>query len=493
MNDFTPIDITQVEQTLKYCQQRIETIVELIVKQHPTPSSDNLLALLSTIHDVFDTISETTNMLESSLNGVVGCVDMVVLDVQIALQVLVEAFISNCDVLFATEYRPDEAIVSAVYCLSTAIKTLLASTSDVVEKAVNSSDSIDANVVTGLQMVDQTIINIVDRVLYCLKSIQVDGVDLDEPSLEKFSLIIQRLASQQLTLATKISPMIISPISELSDSLKSDKDLLSVATKDNVQSLLMAISSVANTANERRISTDISSLSITLHTMIVELSHRLRSIQGITVADSIDVSLQNLVSTIKCLTYYVAVVTEMLTTIDSVEVERNLQSSLCFVASSIQTLVDGVIIAMERSLVNVICLSPTMEKTLLGKQLFELQELMEPIILMLENVIKTSIELVQKILALAASAMDEFSPQLIRDMNMLVNNLRRIVKEIMESALITKEVLSNDTEIGMSAEANENLLSVCAKSFEGVAHNSMNFRVYFNNSIDQIRKYLIEM
>lgn len=493
MNNFTPVDIGQIGQSLQYCQQRMEIITELLVKQYPTSSAGNLLELLSSIHDVFDAISETTNMLESSLNGIVGCVDLIVLDTQIALQVLVEAFISSCDFLAETEDRSDEAIASAVYCLSSAIKTLLTSMSDLVEKILVSPEIIDANVVTGLQMVVQTILSIVDRVLFCLKRAKVIDLDGVEPSLEAFSLIIQRLANQRLNIGAKISPMLIAPLSEVMDSLKSNIDQLPLMTKNNIESLATALTIVEETVKEKNISATITLLLDTLQPMLVQLSYAIHSIQGMTdvVAYSTDISLQNVLSTVKCLSYYIAIATKMLT-LESAAIGGNLQSMLCFIASSIQTLVDGVTVAVERALVDLICMSPTIDKILLEKQLLELQGLMEPIILTLENVIKTSIELVQNILSLAACAINDLSTDLIDDMNMLINNLRRIVKDIMESPLSAREQLVGDSQIDKTT-GTSTVLSICVKSFEGVALNSIKLRVFLNASIAQIRRFLIQM
>lgn len=500
-NDFRPIDIDQIGLTLQYCEQRMEIITGLIVKQYPSSSAENLLALLTAIRDVFDAIGETGNMLESSLNGIVGCVDLAVLDIQIALQVLVEAFISNCDVLASeTEKRSEEPVAAAVYCLSSAIKTLLTSMSDLVEKIFSSTEVVDANVVTGLQMIVQTSLNIVDSVLYCLKRVKIMDLDGVEPSLEKFSLIIQRLASQRMNFVSKISPKIIGSISEVTDSLKSIINQLPAMARKNIESLAAALANAGgDTVHEKNISATITSLLGTLQPMMVELSYAIHSIRGITdaVAYSIDISLENLMATIKCLTYYVTIVTQMLPMIGTKDIEGNLQSVLCFIASSIQTLVDGVTLAVERALVDLVCMSHALDKARLEQQLLELQGSLEPIILMMENVIGTSMELVQNILSLAASSMSDISPDLITDMNMLTNDLRRIVKEMMESALISKKTLVEDNQIDKKSEAftrvDDNVLSVCTTSFEEVARNSIRIRVYFNKSIEQIRKFLKQM
>lgn len=497
MNNFTPIDIGQIGQTLQYCEQRIDVITELLVKQYPTSSAENLLALLSAIRDVFDVISETGNNLENSLNGIVGCVDLVVLDVQIALQVLVEAFISDCDALAGTEHRSDEAITSAVYCLSSAIKMLLTSTSDLIEKISISTETIDANAVTGLQMIQQSILNIVDRVLYCVKRITILDLEDVKPSLEKVSLIIQRLATQRLNFVTKISPLIITPITDVLNELKSNVDQLPQMTRKNIDNLVTALASVEETVNERNISATITSLLDTLQPMLGELSRAIHSIHGITdaIAYSTDISLQNLMATIKCLAYYITVASKMLSMIQTTEIGGNLQLMLCFIASNIQTLVQGVTLAVERALIDLICMSPTIDKVSLEQQLLQLQASMEPIFLMLENVIKTSIELVQNILSLAASAMSDISPDLIGAMNMLINNLQRIVKNIMASALDTKNtaVDGNQIETDPSTVSSINSLSLCTTTFEAVAENAIKVKVYFNKSVDLIRRYLIQM
>lgn len=483
----------------------MEVITAMLVKQYPTTSTENLLALLSTIRDVFDAISVSANALENSSNGIVGCdVDLAVLDMQIALQVLVEAFISNCEYLSDVENTQnhsnhDEAIDSAIYCLSSATKTLLTSMARLVEKIVTATEVIDVNAVTGLQMIVQTILNIVDRVLYSLKRITILDLEDVEPSLEHFSLIIQRLATERLSFGSPFSPMIMSPINEILDSLKSNIDQqLPVMTRKNIESVVMALATVEDTVREKHISATIASLLDTLQPMLGELSLVIRTIAGISdaVAYSTDLSLQNLMATIKCLSYYIAIVTKVdkVPTIDPTEIAENLQPMLCFIASTIQTLVDGVTLAAERALADIICVPPTADKLELEKQLLELQVLLEPVFLTLENVVRTSILLVENILILSARAMGDL-PDLVRDINMLINNLQRIVKETLESAL-TRDINGigdNQIDNGSVAVTNDddNVLSICVTSFESVALNLVGLRLYVNKSIDQIREYLI--
>ncbi|KAJ6636263.1 hypothetical protein Bhyg_14851, partial [Pseudolycoriella hygida] len=497
MSNFPTVNIGQIGQTLQNCQQKMEVITDIVVKQRPT-LSENLLSLISAVHDSFEEISHAANSMENSLNGIVGCVDLAVLDVQIALQVLVEAFISNCDILVDSEIRSDEAIESAVFCLASATRNLLVSMSDLVEKMLISTEAFDANIVTGLQMVLQTVLNIMDRVLYSLHRITVTDSDNVVPIFEKFSLIIQRLAGQRISLNTTISSMILAPISEIIDSLKSNIQQLPVMRTKNIDSVAMALKNVEEITHEENIHTSIATILKALPLMLAEVSQAIHSVQGITdaVTYSIDVALQNLLATVKCLTFYIAIVTKMLPNVVTTEIGGNMQSMLCFIASSVQTMVDGITLAVERSLTNVICLPPTLDKLVLDARLKELQEVMEPIIVTLENVIRNSVQLVRNILSLTACAFGEITPDLVKDLNAMINNLQRIVEEIMKSALKpteSNEIAEETVLLSTTVMNDENIFSICVKSFEEVARNGVKLRIYFNNSIDQIRKYLIKM
>lgn len=499
MKNVSPLNMDQVGATLYYSQQRIQIITELLVKEYTSASDQHLLALLSTIHDVFDAISEITTMLEGSLNGIVGCVDLAVLDVQIALQVLVEAYISNCDALTEMENRSDEAIASAVYCLSSTMITLLTTMSDMAEKILIAEDIVDVNAVTGLQMIVQTILNIVDRVLYSVKRLKVIDLEGIEPSLEKFSLIIQQLSNERLNFVSKVSPSIISPISEVLGSLESNMDQLSLMTGKRIDDLVTAVASVEETVKEKNISSEISSVLIYLQPMLSKLSAAVHSIKGISDSSAYltDISVQNLMATIKCLTYYFSIITKELPTIESALIESSLQSVLCFIASNIQTMVDAVTLVVQKALIDLICLSPTIDKPLLEKQLLELQSSMEPVILLLEEIVRTSIELLQNILSLGACAMADVAPYVIDDLNKLINTLGHIVNKVTKSVVSSKQLVNPDNQLedeGNTTLSNQdNFLYICMRNFEGVAQNSLKLRVFLNQSIEQVRRYLIEM
>lgn len=490
----------QVATTLYYSQQKIEIITEILVKQYPYSSAENLLELLSTIHDVFDAISETTTMLEASLNGIVGCVDLAVVDVQIALQVLVEAFISNCDILAEMENRSDEAIASAIYCLSSTMIALLTSMSDLAEKILISEDGVDVNSITGLQLVVETILNIVDRVMYSLNRLKIIDLKGIEPNLEKFSLIVQQLTKQRLNFVSKISPKIILPISEIVGSLESNMEKLSVMTGKSIEDLVTAVANVEETVKEKNIASSISSLLNTLEPMLLQLSTTLHSMQGVSNSSAYlsDISVQNLMATIKCLTYFISVVTKLVPTFESAAIEESLQSILCFIASNIQTLIDGVTLVVQKVLIDLICLSPTIDKPLLEKQLFELQSSMEPVILMLEQIVRASIQLLQNVLTLGACGMGNVVPNVIDDMNKLINSLGRIVNELTDPAVAsTKQLLNPDSQVDEEGDTTllteDKILYICERTFERVAQNSLKLRVFFNQSIEQIRRYLVEM
>lgn len=504
MKNVGPVNIEAISATLQYCQQRIEVISELIVGQYPSFFAENLLSLLWDIHDVFDVISETTVILESSLNGLVGCVDLAVLDVQIALQVLVEAFISNCDVLAYRENRSDGAIVSSVYCVSSAMKTLVTTMSDLADKILISMEIVDGNAITGLQNIVQTVFNIVDRVMRSLKSINILDLNDVDPNLEQLSVVIQRIANQRLHFIPKLADTILSPISVIMDTLRSSMKYVPLSTNDSMESLIESLTTIQDIVPEKQIIPTVIMLLNTLQPDLASLSNAIHSIHGITdsVAYSTDVSLQNLMSIIKCLTYSITLLTNILPTIEPAAVGRHLQSILCFVVSNIQTLIDGITLAVDRVLVDLMCAPATIDKLVLDKQLTELQSLIEPVILTFENIVRTSIQIVQNLLRLGACTLGDTVADLIANMNQLINSLGRIVNELTVPIVSTKQLLSTveSTVVGdrlsepeTTLSINENVLSICITAFEGVAQNLVKLRNYVNESIKQIHRHIEEM
>src|SRR5262249_50698299 len=95
INSTVPIDIQNISNKMANGFKEIQLVTDKLLQSTtlPTLNSENLLNLLSVVHDTFDSIIATTRGLEHKLNGVIGFVDLPIVNIQIALQTLIQTIV----------------------------------------------------------------------------------------------------------------------------------------------------------------------------------------------------------------------------------------------------------------------------------------------------------------------------------------------------------------------------------------------------------------
>lgn len=171
-NQKPPVNVTQLSTTLGYSQEALKAAVSILKDQNIYFVSENVLALLPKIDIAFDAIRQNINSLESSLNLSVCIGDFGVLDVQNAVQIFIDLCISSNfedGVLPSIDAKKisRESIASATYCLSSAIKAFIMSTSSVPKEFASNKIMI-----SGVEAIVGSVLSIIDIVLHGLKEMK---------------------------------------------------------------------------------------------------------------------------------------------------------------------------------------------------------------------------------------------------------------------------------------------------------------------------------
>lgn len=490
-----PINVTAITITLERCVHKIQYVTEMIKNQRIHQATTDILVLRSTISDVFDIISQNGNLLEYSLKDD-GCKDLAIRDVEIALQVLIDSFLSSNldDIVDAKEETQlqeteSETAVSSVYCLSTALKIFLTTASDLAHK-LNTSNK---NLVNGFRTIVQSVLNIVDTVVRGLISVQALDRFSNDPSLIELSLVIAKLANPRINFFSNLTDAtVVSSLSVLT--LQQKVEHLPFITYNNIANLeVYLLSSLKDLPALHNIISAIVVRLKQLQTNLTNLSNSVHLIHKISdsVAYSSDTSMENLVVTVKCLTYYITYLPVNLFIREFHEmIGPNFQTILLLIPSNLQTLTDEISLIVERSLTDLICTSSRTDTLNLKNQLIALQTVIEPIVSIIENIIKTSIEIVRNLMN-SVLTIEQYYPAYDSEVAVFYSDTRQFVYDLDR---ILKEMTKNlDNRLSKPARTlRETRFSICTKAFEEAAAKSIKLSALFNKSVEQIQRYLIE-
>lgn len=482
LNQIHPVNIMQINTTLGYSQQAVQAAASNLKDQHIYFVTDKVLALRSNIDIAFDTISRNIVALESSLNPSVCIPHFGVLDVQNALKVFVDLCISsnfgegiipsNDTTIFSSE-----TIASSTYCLSSAIKTLLASA-----KAFTSSQIGDKNLVGGVEAVVESVLSITDIVMHGLKKMKGHDKIFNNPNLMQLSSAIGKMNSERLYLSNSAGDVTL-PFTVIATNTKRNMENLPLIMDANIAILLKYIRAPqeeipnfdGNVAPIQKFQSHLRELSQSVHSIYKSTD---------LTANSMDTSSQNLIATLSYLTNSVAALPGELIYIREFHelIEPNFQANLLFITSNIRTLGDEITLIVEQQLIDLICRSSSMDKTNLQK-LRELETSIDKIIMIYEQVVRSSLETVRNhmycvyaVINLHELPKSDIDVQtLFRDTNELIGNLDAI--------------LSN--KISTNPSVNVNAFTICVKAFEEAAQSPLKLRAFLMKSIEQIERYLL--
>lgn len=487
-NKSLPVNITQITTTLGYSKQALHAAADILKGQHMYFVTENVLALRSTIDVSFDAVTQIIISLESSLNGTNCLTDFGLIEVQNALQVVMDVCISSNWEKGALRGVNDlqtfsnETVASSVYVLSSATKSFINSASNFVQEVSRSKEIVDKNVISGVQATVETALTLIDIVLRGLKTVRDMERVFEHPSLIKLQFTLGKLTSQQLNLIEGITDDIISSFTQIVNGTQTNMEKLPLIMDANIAILLKSISSILEEIPLVNGTVEpIKSLQSALRDMSISV-HSTNKNSDFSIY-SLDTSSQNLIASITYLTNSVAILPSNLLFHEFHElIQPNFQANLLYLTTSIRTLNDELTLIVRRRLIDLICTSSSVEKTNLKKRLMELESSMKNMILIYEKVIKSSIETVRNHMSLASEILTHYDIAeddtdvhiLFRDTKLLVSDLDRI--------------LSNNTS---TMSTIENAFTVCTKAFEKTARISNKSRKFLNKSIKQINKYLM--
>lgn len=480
-NQNHPVNVTQLSTTLGYSQLAIQVAASILKDQHINLVTEKVLDLRPKIDVAFDAIRQNINALESSLSPSVCIGDFGVLDVQNALQVFIDLCITfNFEdrVVPSIDLRKNsrESVASSIYCLSSAIKTFITSTSRIKKEFISNQIMI-----SGVRAIVESVLSIIDVVLRGLKEMKGREQIFDNENLIGFTSAMANLISQRVH---PFDDDVITPFTVIAHTTKTNVENLPLIMVANIELLLQDIST-----QQEKIPSFYSAVDPIrrLRSHLRQLSQSVRSIHinANLTASSVDTSSHNLITTISYLTSSVAALQLELLYIREFHelIEPNLQANLLFITSNLRTLSDEITVIVERGLIDLICTSSSMEKTNLQKLSLELQSSIEAIILTYERVVNSSIETVRSHMYCVFTIIDRYDiPEYDTAAQILFSDTKQLIGEL-------DRILSNDTST--NPLTNFNAFTICAKAFEEAAQSSIKLRTFLQKSVDQIKRYLL--
>lgn len=478
-----PVNVTQLSTTLGYSQVALQAAVSALKDQSIFFVTENVLALRSKIDVAFDAIRRNINSLESSLNQSVCIGDFGVLDVQNALQIFIDVCVSSN---FGEGVLPSndamtvlkEWVASAVYCLSSAIKTFMMSTSSVQKEFASNN-----NMISGVEAIVKSVASIIDIVLRGLKEMKGHEQVFDNQNLMILSSTVGKLITQRIQLLNSEEDF-TTPFTVIANTTKTSMDNLPFIMDANIAILLKFI--LTPQEYLPAFNNTVSPIKI-LQSHLRQLSHLVHSIykNDDLTAYSVDTSSQNLIATIAYLTSNVAdLPLELLYIREFHElIEPNLQANLLFITSSIQTLNEEITLIVERRLIDMICSSSPTDKANLQKLTIELQSSIEAIILTYENVVRSSIETVRNHMSCVLTIVELYeAPAYDTDALSLLSDTKQLISEL--DRILSKKNSTNSV-------ANDNGFTICVKAFDEAVRSPKKLRAFLKKSIGQINRYLM--
>lgn len=473
------VNVTQLSNTLGYSQVALKAAVSILKNQYTHFVSENVLALRPKIDIAFDAIRQNINSFESSLNPSVCIGDFGVLDVQNAVQIFIDLCVSSNfeDSIDAKKFSR-ESIASATYCLSSAIKAFIMSTSSVQKEFASNKIMI-----SGVEAIVGSVLSIIDIVLHGLKEMKGHEQVFDNQNTIILTSAIGKLIDQRVHL-TNLEEDLTTSFTVIANTTKMSMENLPFIMDANIAILLKYITTPQEYI--AAFNSTVGPIKI-LQSHLRELSHLAHVIykNDDLTAYSVDTSSQNLIATIAYLTNNVADLPLELTLIREFHelIEPKFQANLLFIASNIKTLSDEITLIVERRLIDMICSSSSMDKTILQKLSIELQSSIEAMILTYEKVVWSSIETVRNhmysvFIIIELDGIPEYDTEaqtLFSDTKQLIGELDRILS----------------SKISTNSSTNDNLFTICAEAFDEAAQSPKRLRDFLRKSIEQINRYLL--
>lgn len=465
----------------------------------PTLNAENLLKLLSVVHDVFDIIIATARGLEHKLNGIIGIIDLPMINIQIALQTLIQTIVVDVIITTDTRNTTQNDINYSLLGLVDGIQLLLDTSYRLLSGIVTLPGNDLAKAMLCLEGIVQTILSITENLLHSLREFlfnfkmdsSVDGFIMPklEVALTNSLNKLARNVSHPVTRIVKesLEPTLLAIIAKLKGDLNSvtQSSLNLVKNISNpIDDLLATIIDSQKFAT--RTLTSIPYIMRTIPSSMLSLSNEIKLLNGNTVGvqSTFNVALSNQIASFHSLASYLTVITSygFSTNVrDTSKLLYDTQIVLVLLATNVQTLIDTATQATSQSLIHSLS-----SKHL--KQIGELVALKESILkvsLLLEDIVKVHLRAMQTLLSGVSQALRKVLTEYSDSLVLVSVNMKHFLGDL---GNVIEDVLTGS--IGSVTTDSTGRLNDAVKGFKLVVDNVDNLRINVRNTFRAIESFV---
>lgn len=466
----------------------------------PSLNAENLLNLLSIVHDVFETIITITRGLEHKLNGIVGVIDLPMINIQIALQTLIQTIVVNVIIVSETSDAIQTVLNYSLLGVVDGIQLLLDSVQSLLGGIVTLPGNDLAKSMSCLEGIVQTILSITENLLQSLRYFLLDFEMNSVPNVIMPELV-KALTNSLNKLADEVNEPVTSVVKELLEptllhiisTLKGNMTSVTESTlnlikniNNPINGLAAAIAGSQKSAARRSLIT-IPYITRTVPSSILSVSHEIQSLNGNTIGvkSTFNVALFNVIESLNSLTAYLTIITGYgftSTVHSSTKLLSDTQTVLLLLATNVQTLIATATQAISLSLIHTVRSKSLREMGEIQIVLQSLQESATRISLLLENVIKVTLQAMQTLLNVVSQAVRRILREYGESLRVVAVSIGHSIGDFSN---VIKEVFTGSTNTVASTDLNEKL-SDAAKAFKMVVDNVENLRIYVRNTFKAI-------
>lgn len=467
----------------------------------PTLNAANLLNLLAMVHDTFDGIIATARGLEHKLNGIIGIVDLPMINIQVALQTLMQTIVVNVVITDDTRDATQNDINYSLLGIVDGIQMLLDASYRLLSGIVTKPGNDLAKSMACLEGIVQTILSITENLLQSLRdflsNFRIDSTDdYVMPKLEMdLTNSLNKLArnvSHPVTSIVKetLEPTLLSIISKLKTDVNSVTDSSLNLIKNisiPINDLLATIIHSPNIARTTLVS--IPHITRTMHSSVLSMANEIKSLRGISIGvqSTFNVALANTISSLPSLTSYLTLITRHAFTTkngvqDTPKMLSDTQIVLLLLATNIQTLVDTATQAISQSLIKSLHSKNHLNE--IDEQSVSLKESSMKISLLLENVVKVHMRAMQTLLSGVSYALKNVFPKYSEALLIVAANIKNTLGDL---GNVIEDMLTGS--IGHIDEMSAVRLDDAIKGFKMVVDNLDNLRMNVRNTFRALESY----
>lgn len=462
----------------------------------PTLNAENLFNLLSVVHDVFDDIIATARGLEHKLNGIIGVIDVPMINIQIALQTLIQSIVVNVVVTTDTGATTQNDINYALLGVVDGMQLLLDTAYRLLSGIVTLPGNDLAKSILCLEGIVQTILSITENLLHSLREFLLHfKIDTSD------NFIMPKLEVALTASLNKLARNVTHPVTSIvKESLEPTLLAIIVKLKGNVSSVtessLNLIENISNPINgllatitdsqkiATRTLTTIPYMTRTIPSSMLSISNEIRSLHGNTIGvqSTFYVALSNLIASFHSLTSYLTLITRyaFATTVhDTLKLLSDTRIVLLLLATNIQTLIDTATQAISQSVIQSLRLNGINELPV------SLKESTMIISLLLENIVKIHMRAMQTLLSGVSQALRTVLTDYSQSLVSVAVNIKHSLGDL---GNVIDDMLTGS--IGSITTDSTGRLNDAVKGFQMVVDNVDNLRIFVRNTFRAVESYV---